>query len=422
MNLNYDALTQLPNRFEFIRQLEAALTVEFGEPSLLFINLDRFQQINSVLGYAAGDELLQAVAARLRDAELAGRVGGDEFAVLTSAPHTTYIEALRAPYQIEGNELFVTASVGIAIFPLHGQHAADLLRNADLAMSCAKSSGRDALEIFTIEDASPVADRLHIENALRRALEKHELHLVYQPVVSIDGTVDGLEALLTWRQPDLGTIPPRRFIHIAEETGLIVPIGAWVMEQACIQGARWLAAGYRNSRISVNVSGRQFERRDFVAQVAHALRSGGFPPERLELELTESYLMRNLPESIARMREIRDLGVSISIDDFGTGYSSLSHLSKLPVDTLKIDQSFLRRLLEPKGSLPVVQSIILLAHSMHLNVVAEGVETEGELDLVRVLGCDKVQGHVYGPAVGPEDAAELLRTSAVPQALSPANS
>ena len=422
MNLNYDALTQLPNRFEFIRQLEAALTVEFGEPSLLFINLDRFQQINSVLGYAAGDELLQAVAARLRDAELAGRVGGDEFAVLTSAPHTTYIEALRAPYQIEGNELFVTASVGIAIFPLHGQHAAELLRNADLAMSRAKSVGRDALEIFTIEDASPVADRLHIENALRRALEKHELHLVYQPVVSIDGTVDGLEALLTWRHPDLGTIPPRRFIHIAEETGLIVPIGAWVMEQACIQGARWLAAGYRNSRISVNVSGRQFERRDFVAQVAHALRSGGFPPERLELELTESYLMRNLPESIARMREIRDLGVSISIDDFGTGYSSLSHLSKLPVDTLKIDQSFLRRLLEPKGSLPVVQSIILLAHSMHLNVVAEGVETEGELDLVRVLGCDKVQGHVYGPAVGPEDAAELLRTSAVPQALSPANS
>jgi diguanylate cyclase (GGDEF)-like protein len=422
VNLNYDALTQLPNRFEFIRQLEAALTVEFGEPSLLFINLDRFQQINSVLGYAAGDELLQAVAARLRDAELAGRVGGDEFAVLTSAPHTTYIEALRAPYQIEGNELFVTASVGIAIFPLHGQHAAELLRNADLAMSRAKSVGRDALEIFTIEDASPVADRLHIENALRRALEKHELHLVYQPVVSIDGTVDGLEALLTWRQPDLGTIPPRRFIHIAEETGLIVPIGAWVMEQACIQGARWLAAGYRNSRISVNVSGRQFERRDFVAQVAHALRSGGFPPERLELELTESYLMRNLPESIARMREIRDLGVSISIDDFGTGYSSLSHLSKLPVDTLKIDQSFLRRLLEPKGSLPVVQSIILLAHSMHLNVVAEGVETEGELDLVRVLGCDKVQGHVYGPAVGPEDAAELLRTSAVPQALSPANS
>ena len=426
MNLNYDALTQLHNRFEFIRQLEAALTVAFEERSLLFIDLDRFSQINNALGYAAGDQLLQSVAARLQnimhDGDLLGRVGGDEFAVLTSGSPTLYIEALRAPYQIEGHELFVTASIGVAIFPLHGQQAAEFLRNADLAMSRAKSSGRDALEIFTMDSASPGVDRLRLENALRRALENHELHLIYQPVVNMDETVDGLEALLTWRHPNLGTIPPRRFIHIAEETGLIIPIGAWVMEQACTQGARWLAAGYRNSRISVNVSGRQFESRDFVAQVAQALRTGDFPPERLELELTESYLMRNLPESIARMREIRELGVSISIDDFGTGYSSLSHLSKLPVDTLKIDQSFLRRLLEPKGSLPVVQSIIRLAHSMHLNVVAEGVETEAELDLVRVLGCDKVQGHVYGAAVGPEDAAELLRTSAVAQALSAANS
>ncbi len=417
MNLNYDALTQLPNRLEFIRQLEAALTVGFQERSLLFINLDRFQQINSALGYAAGDQLLESVAARLQnilqDGDLAGRVGGDEFAVLTSGLPTSFLEALRAPYEIEGNELFVTASIGAANFPLHGQHAAELLRNADFAMSRAKSSGKDALEIFTLDSASSGVDRLRLENALRRALENHELHLVYQPVVNMDGTVDGLEALLTWRHPDFGTIPPRRFIHIAEETGLIVPIGAWVLEQACSQGARWLAAGYRNSRISVNVSGRQFERRDFVAQVAQALRSSGFPPERLELELTESYLMRNLPESIARMHEIRELGVSISIDDFGTGYSSLSHLSKLPVDTLKIDQSFLRRLLEPKGSLPVVQSIIRLAHGMNLNVVAEGVETEAELDLVRVLGCDKVQGHVYGPAVSSEE---------VGQALSPVNS
>jgi diguanylate cyclase (GGDEF)-like protein len=426
VNLNYDALTQLPNRFEFIRQLEAALTVAFEERSLLFIDLDRFQQINSALGYAAGDQLLESVAARLRsilhDRDLAGRVGGDEFAVLTSGPPTTYLDALRAPYQIEGNELFVTASIGVAIFPIHGQQAAELLRNADIAMSRAKSSGRDALEIFATDSASHTIDRLRLENALRRALENQELHLIYQPVVNMDGAVDGLEALLSWRHPVFGTIPPRRFIHIAEETGLIVPIGAWVMEQACIQGARWLAAGYRNSRISVNVSGRQFERRDFVAQVAHALRTGGFPPERLELELTESHLMRNLPESIARMREIRELGVSISIDDFGTGYSSLSHLSKLPVDTLKIDQSFLRRLLEPKGSLPVVQSIVRLAHGMHLNVVAEGVETAAELDLVRVLGCDKVQGHVYGPAVSPDDAAKLLQSSEVAQALSPANS
>ena len=408
MNLNHDALTQLPNRFEFIRQLEAALTVGFEERSLLFIDLDRFQQINSALGYAAGDKLLQTVAARFRNTDLSGRVGGDEFAVLTSGPTTPYLEALRKPYQIDGSELFVTASIGVAIFPIHGQQASELLRNADLAMSRAKSNGGDALEIFTMDSATHTVDRLRLENALRRVLENHQLHLVYQPVVTMEGTVDGLEALLTWRHPDLGTIPPRRFIPIAEETGMIVPIGAWVLEQACIQGARWLAAGHKNTRISVNVSGLQFERRDFVAQVAHALRVSGFPPACLELELTESYLMRNLPESIARMHEIRELGVSISIDDFGTGYSSLSHLSKLPVDTLKIDQSFLRRLLEPKGSLLVVQSIIRLAHGMHLNVVAEGVETEAELDLVRVLGCDKVQGHVYGPAVRPEEVAHAL--------------
>jgi len=405
--------------------MEAALKAETEELSVLFINLDRFQQINGALGYAAGDKLLQAVAVRLRDLSvgggLAGRVGGDEFSVVTPGPSAPYLAALRAPYSIEGIELFVTASIGVAVFPLHGQHAAELLCNADLAMRRAKSSGRDVLEIFTLDSPAPTIQRLRLENDLRRALENNELQLVYQPVVSMHGTVDGLEALLSWRHPELGSISPRRFIPIAEETGLIVPIGAWVMQQACLQGARWRAAGYRNASISVNVSGRQFERRDFVAKVAEALRTSNFPPEHLELELTESYLMRNLPESISRMREIRELGVSISIDDFGTGYSSLGHLSKLPVDTLKIDQSFLRRLLEPKGSLPVVQSIVRLAHGMHLNVVAEGVETESELDLVRVLGCDKVQGHVYGPAVGPEQAGELLRSSEAARALSPPN-
>jgi EAL domain-containing protein (putative c-di-GMP-specific phosphodiesterase class I) len=227
------------------------------------------------------------------------------------------------------------------------------------------------------------------------------------------GTVDALEALLTWRHPVHGAISPRTFIPIAEETGLIVRIGAWVIRQACLQGARWREAGYGDVCISVNVSARQFERSDFVETVADALAASGFPPEGLELELTESYVMRNLPESVERMNQIRDLGVSISIDDFGTGYSSLSYLSKLPVDSLKIDQSFLRRLLEPRGSLPVVQNIVRLAHGMRLAVVAEGVETEGELDLVRVLGCDKVQGHVYGPALGRAEAGELLARNEV---------
>jgi predicted signal transduction protein with EAL and GGDEF domain len=416
VNLQYDALTQLPNRLYFIELLEAALT-RAHELAVLFIDLDRFRQVNGALGYAAGDKLLKAAAGRLRgllDADcFVGRVGADEFALGARGLPGRYLDALRWPYRIEGHELFVTPSIGVAIFPNHGLQAAELLGAADHAMSRAKSSGGDALEIFAIEDRAPALARLHLENALRRALENGELRLVYQPVVSMNGTVDGLEALLTWRHSFHGSISPRRFIPIAEETGLIVPIGAWLMEQACIQGARWLNAGHRNACISVSVSGRQFEQRDFVAQVARALQFSGFPPQYLELELAESYLMRNLPESLYRMREIRDLGVSISIDDFGTGYSSLSNLSKLPVDTLKIDQSFLRRLLEPKGSLPVVQSIIRLAHDMNLTVVAEGVETEAQLDLVRILGCDKVQGHVYGPAVGPDEAEQSLRHNTI---------
>jgi diguanylate cyclase (GGDEF)-like protein len=412
VNLQYDPLTELPNRLCFIQLLDMALDAVPEELALLFIDLDRFQQINGALSYAAGDKLLKAVSLRLRslagDGGLAGRVGGDEFAVATSTRPQQFLDALRAPYRIEDHELFVTASIGVAIFPKDGLSAIELLRNADLAMSRAKWSGRDAIEIFTHENPAPVLERLRLENALRRALENSELHLFYQPVVSMSGTVDSLEALLTWRHPVLGSVSPRRFIPIAEETGMIIPIGAWVMQQACMQGAHWRKAGHRNARISVNVSARQFECCDFVTQVTQALQLSGFPSECLDLELTESYLMRNLPESVNRMREIRDLGVSISIDDFGTGYSSLSNLSKLPVDSLKIDQSFLRRLLEPQGSLPVIQSIVRLAHGMHLTVIAEGVETEAELDLVRVLGCDKVQGYVYGPAVGPEEAAELL--------------
>jgi diguanylate cyclase (GGDEF)-like protein len=417
VNLQYDALTRLPNRLHFIDLMEAVLEAGPEELAVLFIDLDRFRQVNAALGYAAGDELLQAVASRLRglldNRGILGRVGADEFAVLTNGQAGLYLDALRAPYQIGENQLVVTASIGVAIFPKHGLEASELLGNADLAMGRAKANGRDALEIFTVEDPAPGLERLRMENTLRRALENGELDLVYQPVVNMSGTVDGLEALLSWRHPYHGRIPPRRFIPIAEETGLIVPIGAWVMEQACVQGASWLKAGHRNACISVNVSARQFERRDFVTQVARTLRTAGFPPGHLELELTESYLMRNLLESVHRMREIRELGVSISIDDFGTGYSSLSNLSKLPVDSLKIDQSFLRRLLEPRGSLLVVQSIVRLAHGMHLAVVAEGVETEPELDLVRVLGCDKVQGHVYGPAVSSGEAGELLARGVV---------
>jgi diguanylate cyclase (GGDEF)-like protein len=423
----HDALTELPNRVYFMELLEAALVkarADAGRLAVLFIGLDRFKQINDTLGHAVGDGLLRKVADRLRRLlaadNLIGRMAGDEFTVVFSRPPDVqsviqnskeFLAGLRKPYRIEGHELFITASTGVAMFPEHGDTAAGLLHSAGLAMYRAKNAGKDAVEVFVAGDTGMGLERLRLENALRRALENGELDILYQPVMRMNGEIDGLEALLTWTQPIHGTISPKQFIPIAEEAGLIVPIGSWVLRQACLQGARWRNAGCVPIRISVNVSALQFERADFAETVADALALSGFPSECLELELTESCVMRDLRGSVARMSQIRDLGISISIDDFGTGYSSLSYLTRLPLDSLKIDQSFLRNLQEPEGSLPVVQSIVRLAHTMNLTVVAEGVETAAELDLVRVLGCDKVQGHVYGPSLSREATEALLRNS-----------
>jgi len=420
----HDSLTGLPNRSYFMELLNAALD-DAGERSgylaVLFIDLDRFKQINDILGHAMGDRLLREVGLRLKrlltEDDLAGRMGGDEFIIVlarqpdeeaAALASREFLEALRAPHQIEDNELFVTASIGVAIYPRHGRTVAELLRNADLAMYHAKNSGKNEVEVFRAEDHAASLERLRLENALRRALEHQEFELLYQPVVSMNGKVEGLEALLTWRHPIYGTISPKQFIPIAEETGLIIDIGSWVIRRACLEAASWHKAGYSAARISVNVSALQFERRDFLETVAGALALSNLPPDRLELELTESYIMKDLPQAAARLSQIRKLGISIAIDDFGTGYSSLSYLNKLPVDSLKIDQSFLRNLQQPEGSLAVIQSIVRMAHSMNLTVVAEGVETRAELDLVRVLGVDKVQGHVYGPARRREDVELLL--------------
>jgi diguanylate cyclase (GGDEF)-like protein len=424
----HDSLTGLPNRHYFMELLEAAVLEareRCGTLAVLFIDLDRFKQINDTLGHAMGDRLLKEVGGRLRrlltEDDLAGRMGGDEFTiVLTRQPDERsamqasqdFLQAFRAPHRIDGNELFVTASIGVALFPKQGANASELLRHADLAMYHAKNSGKNEVEVFLAADYGSGLERLRLENALRRALENKEFELLYQPLVNLDGKVEGLEALLTWRHPVYGTISPKQFIPIAEETGLIIEIGTWVMREACLESARWDAAGFPNTSVSVNVSALQFERRDFVDAVADALANSGLPPRSLELELTESYVMRDLPQSVPRMSQIRALGVSIAIDDFGTGYSSLSYLNKLPVDSLKIDQSFLRSLQEPEGSLPVVQTIVRLAHSMNLTVVAEGVETRAELDLVKVLGCDRVQGHVYGPALRGEQVVALLARNA----------
>ena len=420
----HDALTGLSNRSHFVELLQAALAGarrEAGVLAVLFIDLDRFKQINDTLGHALGDQLLKEVGARLKrllaPGDLAGRMGGDEFTiVLTHQPDEDtaletarlFLNVLRAPYRMDGTELYVTASIGVAVLAQHGDTAAELLRNADLAMYQVKNSGKNDLQAYQAENHVSGLERLRLETALRRALENREFDLRYQPVMNIDGSVSGLEALLAWKHPVYGAIPPKQFIPIAEETGLIIPIGSWVIRQACLDAARWHKAGHRFERVSVNISAIQLERRDFLENVAAALAISGLPPERLELELTESAVMRDVPQAASRMSHVRELGVSISIDDFGTGYSSLSYLVKLPVDSLKIDQSFLRSLQQPDGSLPVIQGIVRLAHSMNLTVVAEGVETAAELDLVRLLGCDRVQGHLYGPSLSREAAEELL--------------
>ena len=420
----YDSLTGLPNRSYFLDRLETALVAAKQQSEMLgvlFIDLDRFKQINDTFGHAMGDRLLAEVGWRLRQLighrELASRMGGDEFSiVLAREPNEdgivraarTILNALRGPYWLDGQELFVTPSIGLSMFPKDGSDASDLLRNADLAMHMAKKNGKNELQPFVAKNQSLPFERLQLENALRRALENDEFELLYQPIVRIDGKLDGLEVLLSWRHPVRGQIEASQFIPIAEETGLIIPIGTWVLRQACLQGTRWLKAGYSGVHINVNVSAVQFEREDFVEMVATALALSQFPPQCLELELTESFIMHDIEESARRMSSLRELGIRISIDDFGTGYSSLSYISRMPVDSLKIDQSFLRGMQEPSGSLPVIQTIVRLAHSLHLVVIAEGVETQEELDLMRVVGCDKVQGHFYGKSLQAEQAGAML--------------
>jgi len=419
----HDSLTGLLSRGRFIEQLEVAL----GKPpaqrmlAVVCIGLDRLHEINDALGHAAGDRVLQESGHRLRQHltadGLAARIGADQFALVLGSESDeesvlaragSLLEALRAPCRVDGNPWFVTASIGLALFPKHGAHAEELLRDAELAMHEAQRAGRNTVQMFRVKSRARAVRRLHLENSLRHAIENGELELLYQPVVSMQGTVESFEALLTWERGVRGAVPPGAFIPIAEESGLIAEIGCWVIEQACVTGAGWRRAGCRETCLSLNVSARQFEWDNFVDTVSRALSSSGFPAKCLELELTESCVMRDLRTSAERMRQIRELGVSIAIDDFGTGYSSLSYLHKLPLDSLKIDQCFLRGIAKVDGTLPVVQSIVRLAHGMHLNVVAEGVETREELELVRLAGCDQAQGHLCGQPLRAREVEKLL--------------
>ena len=420
--LRVDPLTGLPNRLGLSAFLDSSITAarESGEQvAVLFIDLDRFKQVNDTLGHSAGDELLRQVAGRLAGCrgskDFVARTGGDEFTFvlgdnLSGDAIANYVremlERVRAPYVVNDYELFLTASVGISVCPRDGFDTEALLQRADAAMYRAKSHGKNDFQFFTPDMVTRTMSRLELENQLRRAIEHGELEIRFQPILNIDGSLDSLEVLLAWENAKLGRIGPSRFIPIAEESGMIVAIGRWVLQQSCMQNMAWLAAGYPLNRIAVNVSALQFARADFVDMVAGVLLETGMPPQCLELELTEGLIMRDVEESSRRMERLRELGISMSIDDFGTGYSSLSYLRRLPVDSLKIDRSFLTEMSSSTSSLPLIQTIVVLAHNMGLSVVAEGVETEEQLTLLRAIGCDRVQGHLFG---------EPLPSAAVPQ-------
>jgi diguanylate cyclase (GGDEF)-like protein/PAS domain S-box-containing protein len=416
----HDPLTGLANRVLFRDRLDMALRQAQRSERMLAVmifDLDRFKVVNDTLGHAAGDQLLKLVAHRLqamtREADTFARLGGDEFALLVqeiSAAEDTenigrkLLNAMKPAFAVGGRDLFATTSIGIAIFPQHGRTSEDLLRNADVALYAAKHGGRNALSLFN-PHAIDGQDELEIETGLRNALARDELVLHYQPQFAAgDRHITGVEALLRWQNPTLGLVPPGRFIPLAEQTGLIEEIGEWCLDEACRQLASWQADGIAIPRVAVNVSARQLRRPGFTERVVATLRRHGLQPQQLELELTESLLTDDPKRTLAIFAELRKEGIRIAIDDFGTGYSSLKYLADLPVDVLKIDQSFVARLHEQSESLYVTQAIIMLAQSMNIETVAEGVETVEQHAQLLALGAEEVQGYLLAR---PQPASEV---------------
>ncbi len=430
---HYDELTGLPNRALFQDRLDQALLHAQRNrtyTALMFIDLDNFKAINDSLGHLAGDELLREVADRLRDCVRAedtiARMGGDEFTVLLSdLPNVVtaqriaarqsraILDALAQPVERGGHEMFTDGSIGVALYPRDASHAGDLVRCADTAMYAAKRAGKGRYQFFSERMDKQARLRLELENGMRRALQQGEFRVWFQPEVeAATGQHTGCEALVRWQRPDGRVVEPGEFIGVAEETGLIVPIGTWVLAEACRQGRRWLDAGHDPGRIAVNVSTRQLGTGDFVDEVDRALAESGLPPENLEIEVCERVFLGNLEESCQVLGALRRRGITVAIDDFGTGYSSLGYLKQLPVDKLKIDRSFVREVEDDIEDQAIVRAVVDLASSFGLTVLAEGVESASQAALLRDCGCHELQGYWFGrPApAGPapstaEDAA-----------------
>ncbi len=419
---HYDALTDLPNRvllMDRLNQLTKAAQRRKTKVGVVFIDLDRFKEVNDSLGHDAGDLLLQTLAKRLsravRDEDTVARLGGDEFVVVFQGLHDVQdvvvlaqklLSCMVKPVTLNGFELTVTASMGISLYPDDAANGQEMIRNADAAMYQAKGTGRNAYQFYTSDLNQRALEMLSMENALRRAIERQEFVLHYQPQVNaISGSVVGAEALIRWNHPDLGLVMPGKFISIAEERGLIVPIGSWVIEEAARQAAIWQNSGRLSFPIAVNVSAAQFRQKDFVEQLATTVRKHGITPRRFELELTESIIMRDVEVTLKTLESLHEMGFQLSIDDFGTGYSSLRYLQRFPIDKIKIDQSFVR----DEAALGIITTIIGLARSLKLKVIAEGVETNEQLEMLREQCCHEAQGFLFGPGLVPGDFERLVR-------------
>jgi diguanylate cyclase (GGDEF)-like protein/PAS domain S-box-containing protein len=423
---NYDTLTGLPNRNLLTDRVDHAISraERMGNTiAICVIGLDQFGRVNESLGHAAGSELLQAAAARLqarlRAVDTVARLTGDEFAVVlvdetteTGIAHQVQrmLEGFAEAFAVREREIFISASVGVALFPPDGANTEALLKRAEIAMHRAKEQGGGAFQMFTSEMDARVAERMALESHLRRALERDELLLHYQPQADLESNlICGAEALARWRHPELGMVSPARFIPLAEETGLIVPIGDWVLRTACAQASAWKRTGLGPVRISVNISARQFRQPDLPGAVEAALRDTGLDAGDLELELTESIIMQDIEHVIGVMRELKNMGVMLAIDDFGTGYSSLSYLKRFPVDRLKIDQSFVRDIITDRDAQAITQAVISLGQTLGIRVIAEGVETAKQRDLLAERGCHEIQGYLIAKPMPAEEFIDFIR-------------
>lgn len=423
---SHDSLTGLPNRKMFSDLLSNSLinaSRRQGKASVMFLDLDRFNKINDILGHDVGDRLLQATAQRLttcfREYNIIARWGGDEFTILLPYLNSTdyaakvaqkILDIFKQPFMIDNHYLHITCSIGIAIYPENGQDSDTLIKNADVALYNVKRNGRNNYIFYSPNINAEDSELLILENRLHYAWDRGEILLYYQPRVNITtGKITGIEALVRWQSPELGFVPPGKFIPIAEETGLIVPLGEWILYKACTEMKAWIDRGLSDIRVAVNLSARQFQQSDLVPIVTQTLKRTGLDAKFLELEITETIAMQDIKYTKEKLHQLSDMGIHISMDDFGTGYSSLSYLKQFPLHSLKIDRSFVKDITFDPCDLAIASAIVALGKGLNINVVAEGVETDAQLEYLRQLGCAEIQGYFFSPPLPAKDTIKLLK-------------